>query len=276
MFKNVAGQKVRLFAFDATTNLPKTGDQANITASVSKDGGAVTDLADTSATQEDATKAPGYYQFDLSQAESNADILAFSGRSSTANVVVIATPVVVFTRPKLVLRDGTAQSGGNTNIQLDAGASAIDDYYSGGTIILTGGAGAGQARALYGYIGANKTATIHANYPWAVNPDATTTFVIIAGIFQVKGGYIDQALQVSGLSQNGIADAILARSVQGGSSGARTVGQALAALRNKVAFDVPGAGQFTVFDTDDTTPLWTGTYTATPGASPITVLDPTG
>lgn len=99
MFKNVAGQKVRVFAFDATTNLPKMGDAANLTAYVSKDYGAVTVLADTTATEEESTNAKGFYLFDLAQAETNADYLGFSGKSSTANIVVIAVPGVVYTVP---------------------------------------------------------------------------------------------------------------------------------------------------------------------------------
>lgn len=98
MFKNVAA-KFRVFAFDATTNVPKTGDAANLTAYVSKDYGAVTVLADTSATEEDATNAPGYYLFDAAQGETNGDVLMVSGKSSTANVKVIGAPAVIYTRP---------------------------------------------------------------------------------------------------------------------------------------------------------------------------------
>ncbi len=97
MQRNVAGQKVVVFAFDATTNLPVSGDAANITASVSKDYGTVTDLADTSAAEMDPTKATGYYLFDLAQAETDGDTLLFSARSLTANVVVIGVPATVFT-----------------------------------------------------------------------------------------------------------------------------------------------------------------------------------
>src|SRR5512146_787862 len=57
MFKNVASQKITLLAIDTSTNAPKTGDAANITAYVSKDDGAVTVLGDTTATELDATNA---------------------------------------------------------------------------------------------------------------------------------------------------------------------------------------------------------------------------
>lgn len=99
MQKNVASQKLIVFAFDSTTNLPKSADAANITAYVSIDFGSVTVLGDTSATEMDATNAKGYYLFDLTQAETNGNTLLFSAKSSTANIVVIGVPATVFTDP---------------------------------------------------------------------------------------------------------------------------------------------------------------------------------
>ena len=93
MFKNQASQKIALFAFNTATGAPKTGDAANLTAYVSKDFGAVTVLTDTSATEMDATNAPGWYLFDVSQSESNGDDLLFSGKSSTSGVTVVGRPV---------------------------------------------------------------------------------------------------------------------------------------------------------------------------------------
>lgn len=98
MFKNVAAKFI-VFAFDATTNVPKIGDAANITAYVSKDYGTVTVLADTSATEMDATNAPGYYLFDAAQGETNGDCLLVSAKSATANIKVIGAPAVIYTRP---------------------------------------------------------------------------------------------------------------------------------------------------------------------------------
>ena len=97
MLKNVASQKIAVFAFTPADGLPKTGDAANLTAYVSKDWGTVTVLGDTTATEMDATNAPGWYLFDLTQGETNADALLFSGKSSTAGVKVVGA--VVFTRP---------------------------------------------------------------------------------------------------------------------------------------------------------------------------------
>lgn len=67
------------------------------------------------------------------------------------------------------------------------------------------------------------------------------------------------------------ADALLGRNIAGGSSAGRTVGEALAVLRNKVAIS---GTTMTVYSTDDTTPLWTATVTAAAGADPISAVDP--
>lgn len=67
------------------------------------------------------------------------------------------------------------------------------------------------------------------------------------------------------------ADALLARNVSGGSSAGRTVKQALHAIRNKV---VVSGGTMTVYDTDDASSSWTAAVTGTPGADPITTVDP--
>jgi hypothetical protein len=222
VFKNVASQKITVYAVDASTGLPKTGDAANITVYVSKDDGSVTALGDTSATEADATNAKGDYLFDVTQTETNADKLRFTGKSSTSNVVIV--PQTIYTIPAswtipivtLVnglaagvvnaaaiadnaidsatfaadtglqsILSGTAQAGASTSITLPAGASATTDYYKYATIVLTGGTGAGQYRIIRSYNGSTKVAT---TVPaWATNPDVTTTFAILPrGIADVE------------------------------------------------------------------------------------------
>lgn len=91
--KNVSGQKWLVFAFDATDNTPVTGDAANITAKLRKDYGTATATNDTNPTEiED-----GYYEFDLTQAETNANVLDLLPESSTSDVQVIGVPARVFT-----------------------------------------------------------------------------------------------------------------------------------------------------------------------------------
>lgn len=138
MFKNVASQKLIVFAFDATTNLPKTGDAGNITAYVSKDYGSVTVLGDTSATEMDSTNAKGYYLFDLTQGETNADCLMFSAKSSTANIVVIGVPAVVFTDPPNYTAAAIDSSG---RVQVQVGTSAGQINSSSGKVPATIAAG---------------------------------------------------------------------------------------------------------------------------------------
>lgn len=136
MFKNVASQKVHLLLIDSTTGLPKTGDAANLTAYVSKDHGAVTVLGDTTATELDSTNAKGIYWFDLTQAETNADTLLFTGKSSTANMII--DPFTVYTRPPnhsslsidsngrldIIKVAGTTQTAGD----IPALINTLDDY----------------------------------------------------------------------------------------------------------------------------------------------------
>jgi hypothetical protein len=97
VFKNTASQKVTVSAIDTATGGPKTGDAGNITVYVSKDDGSVTALTDTSAAEADATNAPGDYLFDLTQAETNADKLRFTGKSATSGVIIV--PQTIYTRP---------------------------------------------------------------------------------------------------------------------------------------------------------------------------------
>lgn len=91
--KNVASQKWIVFAFDRTDNTPKTGDAANITANLRIDGGAANGVDDTNPTElED-----GFYVFDLSQAETNGDLIVICPVSSTSNIQVIGVPGAVWT-----------------------------------------------------------------------------------------------------------------------------------------------------------------------------------
>lgn len=97
IFKNVAGQKVAIYAHDTANDAPKTGDAGNITAQISKDGAATAATDDTNPTELDAVDAPGIYLFDLTQAEANGDLIVLSAVSATADVSI--EPVVIYTLP---------------------------------------------------------------------------------------------------------------------------------------------------------------------------------
>ena len=75
-----------------------------------------------------------------------------------------------------VVRTGTAQAGGASTITLDAGASAVDNFYNTEVIFILSGTGAGQSRKINSYVGTTKVATLTS--AWATAPDATSIFII--------------------------------------------------------------------------------------------------
>jgi hypothetical protein len=97
MLKNTAGQNWVVHAIDTTTGNNKTGDAANITAKISKDGGAFVALTDTNPVEIEA----GRYAFDISQAEINCTRFFIVPRSSTANVRVENEEKVFTTVPPI-------------------------------------------------------------------------------------------------------------------------------------------------------------------------------
>ena len=202
MFKNVASQKLIVFAFDSTTNLPKTGDSANLTAYVSKDFGSVTVLGDTSATEMDATNAKGYYLFDLTQGETNADTLLFSAKSSTSNIVVIAVPATVFTLPPNFTARSIDSSGNGKATLADSvthgGSAAVLTLK---TVTVSPGSGNGDAVTITG--GAASGATPAGNGLTITGGAASTS----------SGGTSGKGLAITGgagaASTNGAASAIL-------------------------------------------------------------------
>lgn len=92
MQKNTAGKWI-VFAFDRTTNIPKTGDAANITANVRIDGGVANAVDDTNPTELEG----GFYVFDITAAESNGNNIVISPSSVTANIQVIGVPGALWT-----------------------------------------------------------------------------------------------------------------------------------------------------------------------------------
>ena len=130
MQKNTAGQKWIVFAFDVTDGTMKTGDAAQITANVRKDGGAADPVADTNPTELES----GYYAFDLEQEETNGDSVVICPVSSTADIQVVGVPGAVYTLPagqQMPLPTATQTSIDNTEIAVgnlnDPTAAAVAD-----------------------------------------------------------------------------------------------------------------------------------------------------
>lgn len=118
MYRNTAGQKITLRVITAATGLPMTGNEAQLTFYVSKDD-AEPDVLTNAITEVSAAKAPGDYSCTLTQAETNAVKLRFSGESSTSGVIVI--PETIYTSPanfSQLLIDGTGSGSVAANVVL--------------------------------------------------------------------------------------------------------------------------------------------------------------
>lgn len=300
MQRNVTGQKVLLFAFDASTNLPKTGDAANITAYVSKDNGAATVLGDTTATELDSTNAKGWYSFDLTQGETDAYDLLFTGKSSTSNVSIVGRPFqttpasfTAFVTPTGAAVNAT-QFAGQT-ITAAAGvtlpssvASPTNITAATGVVLSAAGVQAiwdalTSALTTVGSIGKlfvdNLNATVSsrlASVSITLSGGAVTvgTNNDKTGYSVATGGIISGAFAAAEI--NALADGLLDRNMATGtdsgtnSTTTRTVRQALRRMRNKEAI-VAGTG--TIYKEDDSTTSWTYTATTTAG-DPLSAVDP--
>lgn len=95
-FKNEAGQTIQVFAFNTVSGAEVIGDAANISVAIRKNDGVAAPLSDTSGSEPDALLLPGYYDFDLTQAETNANKLQFAAVSSTPNVTCIVEPSIIY------------------------------------------------------------------------------------------------------------------------------------------------------------------------------------
>lgn len=120
MQKNIAGQKWVVYAFDRTTNEPKTGDAANITAKIGIDGAAAGAIADTNPIEREG----GKYVFDIAQAESNGGLLTLYPESSTSNIIVYAEPGSIYTVAPNFNTLGIASDGDLTKVNTLNGHTA--------------------------------------------------------------------------------------------------------------------------------------------------------
>lgn len=99
--RNVASQKIFVRAYNEVTGADVTGNAGNISAEISIDGAASAATNDTNPSEIDATDHPGLYAFDLTQAESNGNLIAVTPVSSTASVKI--TPVMISTRDETAI-----------------------------------------------------------------------------------------------------------------------------------------------------------------------------
>lgn len=277
LFKNQSGQKVRVFAFDSVTGLPKTGDAANITASVSKDFGAFADLADTSATEEDSTKAKGYYLFDISQTETNADDIGIGGRSTTSGIVVVGAPARMATRPPNAGALSIDSSGRVDVIKVNGTSQTARDI--GASVLLSSGTGTGQLDFTNGVVKANATQWLGGTIP-AVNVTGVplvdlkytlgTISPATAGYIGVDWGQITNKTTANALTSTTISTSQVVASVSGavgsvtGTVGSVTgnVGGNVVGSVGSVAGAVGSVTAAVTLSAGDSPTFYTGTATA--------------
>lgn len=94
LWKNKTSQKLAIWARDANYD-GVIDDEANITAQISLNGAACAATDDTNPTPLDDANAPGVYIFDLTQAETNADMIVVYPASSTGTTII--EPVIIYT-----------------------------------------------------------------------------------------------------------------------------------------------------------------------------------
>lgn len=157
-----------------------------------------------------------------------------------------------------VAANGIVNSVTPTPTSFQTSLAQQDHFWEGATLVFTSGVLAGQARTVTGFTNLNGVVTFD---------EALTAAPAQNDVFLVKSNHQHTRRQT--------ADAVLGRNLAGGSDGGRMVKDSLRAGRNKISFDVPVAGQFTVYAEDDATPAWTGTYTrGSSNLGPLTVTDP--
>lgn len=195
LYKNIASQKVGVFAWDTAADAPKTGDAANITAQITKDFGTPAATDDVNPTELDPTDHPGVYYFNLTQAETNADNLIISAVSSTADINL--DPLQVFTddlHKYGIKAIGTAQSASATGLVIAASEAFADDVLIGNVLAVYGSTqGYWQERIITDNALSGDSVTVPT---WTVTPSGTITYVIFGS--------------ASGMSATDIATAITA------------------------------------------------------------------
>lgn len=136
MYKNTASQKLIVSVKDADGDLV-SGDGSNITAIISKDGASTNATNDVNPTEIGTT---GFYAFDLTQAETNADLILLIATTSTPDCTI--EPVTIYTNNKeanLKQIDGYAVNDNLATLKL----KTLDIRNSAGTGIYISGTSTG-------------------------------------------------------------------------------------------------------------------------------------
>lgn len=133
----------------------------------------------------DATNHPGLYKLDIADgvfaagAWSVVVTVIGTGLDPTHIEYILRTYNFNTLYSAVVARTGVATAGATRSITLDAGASAVNNYYIDDIVSIISGTGAGQSRRIKSYVGASKVATVQT--AWGTNPAAGSVYVLIPG-----------------------------------------------------------------------------------------------
>jgi hypothetical protein len=120
---------VSVYAWNTVTQAPQTGDAANLTLRLVRDGGAPAPPTN-GPVEIDATNMPGWYQVSLTTSECDANVIVLGGKSSTSGVIVCGAQVTFEQLPTAspgssggLVRLGNAN---NARLVLDRGLTIRD------------------------------------------------------------------------------------------------------------------------------------------------------
>lgn len=234
---------VTYYAWDTDNLVGKTGDSANHFIYVAIDG--VSNKADNSPSEVDATNLPGMYSIALTSTEMNGNHIMVGGVSSGTSTVIVPTSITT-ERGNLSTIDGVVD-----NILVDTAEIGV----AGAGLTEAGGDGDHLTEA--GGTGDQLTAM-----PWNASWDAEVQSEVDDALNAYE---VPTAIET--------ADEVLKRDWNAvGGEASRSVLNALRFLRNR--WFVSGS-TLTVTEEDDTTVAWQGTLTSDATADPVTGNDPT-
>lgn len=142
---------------------------------------------------------------------------------------------------------------------------SIDSFFSDATVVFITGVLKGQSRLVSNYNGTTKTFSFDEAFTSA--PVNETEFIVLAQhTHTITSITADIVAALNDPTTAAIAAAVASYDMGNG----RTIEEALAFLRNK--WSISG-GILTVYDTDDTTVLWTASVSKTAG-DPVSSVDP--
>lgn len=212
LYKNTASQKMAVYAYTASTGAAKTGEAAQITGYISKDWGAAAAISDTNPTELDATNMPGWYVFDMTQAETNAEVLIIAAKSSTSGVLIDQYQVVT-----------------------EASLPQTGDAYA-----VVNHADYGNAKLVRSTTPAN-TLTVDASHQALALTNAITNDAITAAA--IANGAIDAATFAAGaITENSIAASAITNANFALTAGSQVWNTAVRSLSDKTGYSLSASG----------------------------------